>query len=157
MPDLKYSRMTEIYNFSSSFPRCKVSLSRSCIFVMSNLITTLISLIECLITFTMVINKDAHMACTKVSSILGDLLLHFCDFNHTSRGLWIDTKLRIEYIRALLKLNNSQEFPGGPVVRIPRFHCRGHGVPSLVGELRSRMPRGQKEKKKRKIKQFSME
>ena len=31
-----------------------------------------------------------------------------------------------------------REFPGGPVVRTPRFHCRGTGS-SLVRELRSRM------------------
>ena len=39
------------------------------------------------------------------------------------------------------------DFPGGPVVKTPRFHCRGHGVPSLVGELRSYMPRGTAKKK----------
>lgn len=38
-----------------------MNLGRSCIFVMmSNLIATLISLIECLITFTKLINKDAY-------------------------------------------------------------------------------------------------
>ena len=34
----------------------------------------------------------------------------------------------------------SGEFPGGPVVRTPRFHCRGAGFDSLVRELRSRRP-----------------
>lgn len=62
-------------NFSCSFPRRNVNLGRSCIFVMmSNLIATLISLIECLITFTMLINKDAYMVHTGVPSILGTCL-----------------------------------------------------------------------------------
>ena len=30
-----------------------------------------------------------------------------------------------------------QEFPGGPVIRTPCFHCQGHRVQSLSGELRS--------------------
>ena len=25
------------------------------------------------------------------------------------------------------KINQSLDFPGGPVVKTPRFHCRGHG------------------------------
>ena len=27
----------------------------------------------------------------------------------------------------------SWEFPGGPVVRTPHFHCRGHGLHSWSG------------------------
>ena len=43
------------------------------------------------------------------------------------------------------------EFPGSPVVRTPRFHCRGQ-VQSLVRELRSCMPRSAAKKKKEKKK-----
>ena len=32
------------------------------------------------------------------------------------------------------------DFPGGPVIKSPCFHCRGTWVLSLVGELRSHMP-----------------
>ena len=35
----------------------------------------------------------------------------------------------------------SREFPGGPVVRTQRFHCRGLGS-TLCWELRSCKPRG---------------
>ena len=41
-----------------------------------------------------------------------------------------------------------RDSPGGPVVRAPHFHSRGHNqVQSLVGELRSRMLRGTAKKK----------
>ena len=43
------------------------------------------------------------------------------------------------------------DFPGSPVVKTPRFHCRVR-VHSLVGELRSRMPCGTAKKKKKKVK-----
>ena len=50
------------------------------------------------------------------------------------------------------KLNNVWDFPGGPVVKTPCSQCRGCGVGSLVGELRSHMPLSvappKKEKKK---------
>ena len=42
----------------------------------------------------------------------------------------------------------SRELPGGPVVRAPCFHCRGHR--SLVGQLRSCMPCRMVKKKKKK-------
>ena len=38
-------------------------------------------------------------------------------------------------------LSETRDFPGGPVVKTPRFHCRGHGF-SPCGELRSHMPCG---------------
>ena len=47
-----------------------------------------------------------------------------------------------------LKKKIKKDFPGGPVVKIPRFQCRGRGFDSLVGEPRSHMPRGAAEKKK---------
>lgn len=73
-------------NFSGSLPRHNVSLGRSCISVMmSNLIVPLISLIECLITFTMLINKDAYMVHTGVPSNFGDLPLPFSDSSYASR------------------------------------------------------------------------
>ena len=40
-------------------------------------------------------------------------------------------------------------FPGGPVLRTPRFHCGEPGIQSLVGELRSRKPQGAAGKKKK--------
>ena len=42
------------------------------------------------------------------------------------------------------------EFPGGPVVRTPRFHCWGPGVLSLVRELRSHKPHGSAKKTNKK-------
>ena len=49
-----------------------------------------------------------------------------------------------------------RDFPGGPVVKTPRFHCRGLGfnqgswILSLVRELRSHMPGSEAKKKKKK-------
>ena len=46
--------------------------------------------------------------------------------------------------RHLFLTSPSGEFPGGLVVRVQRFHCRGSSLPpvhSLVRELRSRKPR----------------
>ena len=51
--------------------------------------------------------------------------------------------LNYEYLR------KSWDFPGGPVVKIPPFHCRGQWVQSLVRELRSGMPRCMAKKKKK--------
>ena len=39
---------------------------------------------------------------------------------------------------------HGRDFPGGPVVKDLCFQCKGHWVLSLVGELRSHMPCGQK-------------
>ena len=44
----------------------------------------------------------------------------------------------------------KREFPGGPVVRTPCFHCWGPRVLSLVKELRSHKPWGSAKKKKKK-------
>ena len=49
----------------------------------------------------------------------------------------------------------QREFPGGPVVRTPSFHCRGARVQSLVREPRSRMPHGVAKKKKKNGEQSS--
>ena len=40
----------------------------------------------------------------------------------------------------------TENFPGGPVVKIPHFHCRGAKVPSLVGEFPHATQWGQKNK-----------
>ena len=42
------------------------------------------------------------------------------------------------------------DLPGGPVVKTPRFHCRGRRFDPLVGELRSRMPHSVAKKLKKK-------
>ena len=41
------------------------------------------------------------------------------------------------------------DFPGGPVVKTLHFLIQGPRVPSLVGELRSHMPRGKKKERKK--------
>ena len=46
----------------------------------------------------------------------------------------------------------SGDFPGSPVVKIPRFHLQGAQVQSLVSELRSHIPHGRAKKKKKKKK-----
>ena len=38
----------------------------------------------------------------------------------------------------------TRDLPGGPVVKILSFHCRGAQIRSLVRELRSHMPHGPK-------------
>ena len=43
------------------------------------------------------------------------------------------------------------DFPGGPVVRTPRFQCKGRGFNTWSGELRSHMPHGMAKKKKKKL------
>ena len=40
------------------------------------------------------------------------------------------------------KMMKTGEFPDGPVVRASHCHCRGPGVQSRVGELRSYKPCG---------------
>ena len=40
----------------------------------------------------------------------------------------------------------NREFPGGPVVRTPHFHCRRHGLDSWLGN-EDAMWLGQKKKK----------
>ena len=35
-----------------------------------------------------------------------------------------------------IKFGLYREFPGSPVIKTLHFHCRGHGVQSLVSELR---------------------
>ena len=58
------------------------------------------------------------------------------------RGMWpIHQKLQIR-----------GEFPGGPVVRTPCFHCRGARVQTLVRELRFHKPHGTAKKKKKNYK-----
>ena len=46
------------------------------------------------------------------------------------------------------KINKGRDFPGSPVNKNPCLHCRGHGVPSLVRELRSCMAYGTVQPKK---------
>ena len=42
---------------------------------------------------------------------------------------------------------NGGDFPGGPVVKTPHFHCRAYGFDlSLIGELRSCMLCGKTKK-----------
>ena len=42
----------------------------------------------------------------------------------------------------------EEDFSGGPVLKIPGFHCRGAWVQSLFRELRSHMPSSAAKKKK---------
>ena len=41
--------------------------------------------------------------------------------------------LEEDWILILTVLRLMGEFPGGPVVRTPRFHCRGHGFDPWSG------------------------
>ena len=50
-----------------------------------------------------------------------------------------------------IKSSHRRDFPGGPVVRTPRFHCRGSGFNPWSGELRSRKPTGMAKKERNKI------
>ena len=43
----------------------------------------------------------------------------------------------------------SQDFPGGPVVKILSYHCRGHRFESVVRKLRSHKPPGVAKKKEK--------
>ena len=52
-----------------------------------------------------------------------------------------------EACRSLFKVT-LLDFPGGPVVKTPRFHGKGAQVRPLVGKLRSRMPRSAARKTK---------
>ena len=49
------------------------------------------------------------------------------------------------YLTSHAKINSKQDFAGGPVVKTSPSNA-GVWVRSLVGELRSNMPRGQKTK-----------
>ena len=61
-------------------------------------------------------------------------------------------KVMVWKLKVFPKLKRpSQNFPGGPVVKTPHFHCRGHGFdPSSSGKFR--MPHGVAKKKKKKTK-----
>ena len=50
--------------------------------------------------------------------------------------------------------NKVRDFPGSPVVKTSHFHCRGVGVPSLVGE--PARPKKNKERKKKKKKNYTL-
>ena len=77
-----------------------------------------------------------------------------------SREMWPDGAFAVTELvglnakgkcRALCsKIENFKrgDFPGSPVVRTLRFHCRRAWVQSLAGKLGSHMPRGGKKKKK---------
>ena len=42
-----------------------------------------------------------------------------------------------------IKLSALRDFPGGPVVRTPSFHCRGHGLlPGLGAKIQNAAGRG---------------
>ena len=53
----------------------------------------------------------------------------------------------VPYLRCL-QYDRARDFPGGPVVKTPCFHCMGHEFKSLVGELRPHMPHSVAKKKK---------
>ena len=50
-----------------------------------------------------------------------------------------------------IMIRSSKDFPGGPVVKTPRFQCRGRGFDPWSGELRSHVPCGVAKKKKKKF------
>ena len=74
--------------------------------------------------------------------------IHFpeCAFLHS-----FQVSLRIVYLLICV----SRDFPGRPVVRVLCFHCREHGLWSLVGEIGSHMPYNRAKKKKKKKPQNS--
>ena len=51
------------------------------------------------------------------------------------------------YPSAVLRVVDGWEFPGGPLVRTPSFHCRGPRVRSLVGDPTSLLVWPKKKKK----------
>ena len=53
------------------------------------------------------------------------------------------------FVFDFMHLNNSGDFPDGPVVKTLRFHCMGSRDQSLVGEPRSWMLHGMAGKKKK--------
>ena len=56
--------------------------------------------------------------------------------------LYTSIKLFGFFFFFLFLKNGGREFPGLPVVRTPRFHCRGHGFQPLGMEQRSCKPCG---------------
>ena len=54
------------------------------------------------------------------------------------------------------RLEGDEEFPGCPVVRTLRFHCRGPGF-DLVRELRSHKPHGTAKELKKKKKRYDQQ
>ena len=52
----------------------------------------------------------------------------------------------VPYLRCL-QYDQARDFPGGPVVKTPCFHCMGHEFTSLVGKLRPHMPHSVAKKK----------
>ena len=49
----------------------------------------------------------------------------------------------------MVKKEMARDFPGGPVLKTPCFHCRGHGLDPWSRELRSHMPHSAAKKKKK--------
>ena len=65
--------------------------------------------------------------------------LYFCEFDFAFVSLpMLPVKEKV------------RDFPGGPVVETPHFHCKGAQVQSLVGEPGSHMPQCVAKKKEKK-------
>ena len=60
-----------------------------------------------------------------------------------STQLPVSASMALAWSWSILRITVVKDFPGGPVVKTPCFHCRGKRVCSLVGEVL------QKKKKKR--------
>ena len=65
-----------------------------------------------------------------------------------------EIRIRLKYNRDVVygKSGISQDFLGGPVVKILSSHCRGHRFESLVRKLRSHKLTGVAKKKEKKKK-----
>ena len=67
--------------------------------------------------------------------------------------VWCLWHINIKLLTPDIQRMSILDFPGGPVVKTPRFHCRGRG--SIPGRGRSRMPQGAAKKKKEEKKVYS--
>ena len=67
---------------------------------------------------------------------LKSLLKLMCYLNVCNLKLGIST-LCLNSYNYKIRTSANWEFPGGPVIRLPCFHCSGPKVQALVGELRS--------------------
>ena len=86
----------------------------------------------------------------------GNLLQYSCLEHPMDRGAWRATVHRVTKESDMTLVTRQQQkankmihfwdFPGGPMVRTPCFHCR---VPSLVEDLRSHMLHNMAKKKKK--------
>ena len=82
----------------------------------------------------MIFFKAAYSICSCALSVLGKISeVLACETRGKIRGKRSSTLSTNEVQVNKIKITQSRDFPGGPVVKTSRFHCRGHGLDPWSG------------------------